>query len=36
MIDEADMADDDELDDKEHIGVAAADEDKQIIHSVVN
>jgi uncharacterized protein YlxP (DUF503 family) len=36
MIDEADMADEDDLDDKEHIGVAAVDEDKQIIHSAVN
>ncbi len=36
MIDEADMAEEDELDDKEHIGVAAVDEDKQIIHSAVN
>jgi hypothetical protein len=36
MIDEADMAEEDDLDDKEHIGVAAQDEDKQIIHSAVN
>lgn len=36
MIDEAEMADEDELEDREHIGVAAADEEKQIIHSAVN
>jgi hypothetical protein len=30
------MADDDDMDDKENIGVAAIDEDKQIIHSAVN
>jgi hypothetical protein len=36
MIDEADMADEDDLDDKENIGVAAVDEEKQIIHSAVN
>jgi hypothetical protein len=30
------MADEDDIDDKEHIGVAAADEDKQIIRSAVN
>lgn len=36
MIDEAEMAEEDDFDDKEHIGVAAMDEDKQIIHSAVN
>lgn len=36
MIDEAEMADEDDLDDKENIGVAAVDEEKQIIHSAVN
>lgn len=36
MIDEADMADEDDIDDKDHIGVAAVDEDKQIIVSAVN
>lgn len=36
MIDEADMAEEDDIDDKEHIGVAAVDEEKQIIHSAVN
>ena len=36
MIDEAEMADEDDLDDKENIGVAAVYEEKQIIHSAVN
>jgi uncharacterized protein YlxP (DUF503 family) len=36
MIDEADMAEEDDFDDREHIGVAAIDEDKQIIVSAVN
>ena len=36
MIDEADMAEEDDFEDKDHIGVAAADEEKQIIHSAVN
>jgi hypothetical protein len=36
LIDEAEMAEEDDLDDKEHIGVAAVDEEKQIIHSAVN
>lgn len=30
------MADEDDIDDKDHIGVAAVDEDKQIIVSAVN
>lgn len=30
------MADEDDFDDRENIGVAALDEDKQIIHSAVN
>lgn len=36
MIDQADMAEEDDLEDKDHIGVAAVDEQKQIIHSAVN
>ena len=36
MIDEADMAEEDDFDERENIGVAAADEEKQIIHSAVN
>ena len=30
------MVEEDDIDDKEHIGIAAVDEDKQIIHSAVN
>jgi hypothetical protein len=36
MIDEADMASEDDIDDKEAMGVAAVDEEKQIIVSAVN
>ena len=36
MIDEADMAEEEDFDDKQNVGVAALDEDKQIIHSAVN
>ena len=36
MIDEADMAEEEDFDDKQNLGVAALDEDKQIIHSAVN
>ncbi len=36
MIDEAEMAEEEDIDDKENVGVAAVDEDKQIIHWAVN
>lgn len=36
MIDEADMASEDDIDDREVMGVAAVDEEKQIIVSAVN
>lgn len=36
MIDEADMASEDDIDDREAMGVAAVDEEKQIIVSAVN
>ncbi len=36
MIDEAEMAEEEDIDDKQNVGVAAVDEDKQIIHSAVN
>lgn len=36
MIDEAEMIEEDEMDDREQIGAAALDEEKQIIHSNIN
>ena len=36
MIDEAEDLDDDDMDDKEQVGAAALDEDKQIIHATVS
>lgn len=36
MIDEADMGSEEEMEEREQVGVAAMDEDKQIIHSAVN
>jgi hypothetical protein len=36
MIDEAEMFSDDEMEEKEQVGAAILDEEKQIIHSAVN
>lgn len=36
MIDEAEMVEEDEMEEKEQIGAAIVDEDKQIIHSAVS
>lgn len=36
MIDEAENFEDDDMDDKEQVGAAAQDEDKQIIHATVS
>lgn len=36
MIDDVEVAEDDDLDDKEQVGAAFIDEDKQIIHSNVS
>lgn len=36
MIDEAEMVEEEDGEGKENIGVAAVDEDRQIIHSAVN
>ena len=36
MIDEADNFDEDDMDDKEQLGAAVIDEDKQIIHATVS
>lgn len=36
MIDEADMIEEDDMEEKEQIGAAVIDEEKQIIHSAVN
>lgn len=36
MIDEAEMIEEDDMDDREQIGAAVIDEDKQIIHSAVS
>ncbi len=36
MIDDVDVAEDDDLDDKEQVGAAVLDEEKQIIHSNVS
>lgn len=36
MIDDVEVAEDDDLDDKEQVGAAVIDEDKQIIHSNVS
>ena len=36
MIDEVESAEDEDFDERDHIGVAALDEEKQIIHSAVN
>lgn len=36
MIDEAEVFEEDDMDDKEQIGAAVIDEDKQIIHATVS
>ena len=36
MIDEAEMGSEEEMEEREQVGVAVMDEDKQIIHSAVN
>ena len=36
IIDDADIVEEDDLEDKDQIGAAIVDEEKQIIHSAVN